>query len=139
MAVECTTAPSSVPQYHSLSKIRYIQHYHHAADMCSNIEIPLSIIIPTCKKRNSMNKSSTTSPRYMHQEPKKAIKVFTQLSPQSQKKLSSCANKENMRALLGYIRKRRQSENSNELPTRRRRSFPKQLKRASKRSKKQEK
>lgn len=139
MAVQCTTAPSYVPGYHSLNKIRYNEHYHHAAEMSSNSEIPLSIIIPARKKRGSLNKSPTTSPRYMHQQPKKARKVYTELSPKSQKKLSSCANKENMRALLGYIRKKRQSENSYELPTRRRRSFPKQSKRVSKRSKKTQK
>jgi len=63
----------------------------------------------------------------------KVRKIYRHLSLKSRKKLS-CGNNENIRALLGYLRKKRRAENSSELPARRRRSFPKQSKRSSKRS-----
>merc|ERR1719474_774220 len=67
------------------------------------------------------------------QKPEMDRKIYRHLSHKSRKKLS-CGNNENIRALLGYIRKKRRTENSAELPARRRRSFPKQSKRSSKRS-----
>jgi len=65
--------------------------------------------------------------------PEKVRKIYRHLSLKSRKKMS-CGNNENIRALLGYIRKKRRTENSAEFPARRRRSFPKQSKRSSKRS-----
>jgi len=56
-------------------------------------------------------------------------KVYRRLSPNSRKTLSRCGSNENVRALLGYIKKKRQTENTRELPARRRRSFPKKSKR----------
>jgi len=139
MTVQCTTKANYVPPYLTLNKIRNNEHYQHAAVMCSNSELPLSIIIPTRKKQSSSTKSLMTSQWYVHQQPQTTTKVYRQLSPKSQKKLSLCANKENLRALLGYIKKKRQTENSNQMPTRRRRSFPKKPKVAFKRSKKSQK
>jgi len=66
---------------------------------------------------------------------RKARRVYRRLSPKS-RGLSRCGSNENIRALLGYIRKKRQSEVHAEQPARRRRSFPKQSKRSSKRSRK---
>jgi len=49
-------------------------------------------------------------------------KVYRRLSPNSRKTLSRGGGNENVRALLGYIKKKRQTENTRELPARRRRS-----------------
>merc|ERR1719419_1725481 len=81
----------------------------------------------------SLSETLIGSTSKVNQLPKPAQKVYRQLSPKSLKKLSSSGSNESMYALLGYIRKKRQSASSNKLPARRRRSFPKQTRRSSKR------
>jgi len=99
----------------------------------TEVPIPLREIGAYLRTSPKARKISTGS---APQNPAKVRKIYRHLSPNSRKKLSSCANNENIRALLGYIRKKRQTENSNELSGRRRRSYPKKSKRSSKRSRK---
>lgn len=102
-------------------------------------EIPLFVEIPSQVTGAYLHTSPKTRniPRGSSpQNPDKVRKIYRHLSPNSRKKLLSCSNNENMRALLGYIRKKRQTGNSDELPARRRRSFPKQSKCSSKKSRK---
>jgi len=66
---------------------------------------------------------------------KKHFTVYKHLSIKS-RTMSRCGDNKNMRALLKYIRKKRLAGSTPELPSRHRRSFPKQSKHSSKRSRK---
>jgi len=57
---------------------------------------------------------------------------YKPLSTKSRRELSACGNKENMRALLGYIKTKRRPKKSQ--PSRSRRSLPQQLERSPSRS-----
>lgn len=123
----------------------YFPHTNEKESRCQKIlrvtttEIPLFVDIPSQETGAYFPTSPKTgkiSTGSSPQNPEKVRKIYRHLSPNSRKKLLSCSNNENMRALLGYIRKKRQADNSDKLPARRRRSFPKQAKRSSKRSKK---
>jgi len=133
MEVQSTTTSIYLPHYHS-NKKRSKKFYYEAAAISTSNEIPLHVIIPVRENVGSLSKSSIAPESNVNQLPKAAQKVYRQLSPKSLKKLSSCGNNESMCALLGYIRKKRQSDSSNKLPARRRRSFPKQTRRSSKRA-----
>lgn len=130
------TATTSIylPHYHSIKKKRNSRFYYEAAAISSNSEIPLYVTIPVRENVGSLRRSSAASPRNMDLQPKASRKVYRQLSPKNRKKLSSCGSNESMCALLGYIRKKRQSKSSDKLPARRRRSFPKNSRRTSKRA-----
>jgi len=63
------------------------------------------------------------------QSPRVVGRIYRQLSPKSRKTMSRCDSNDNIRALLGYIKKKRKTGK----PARRRRSFPKQSSKRSRR------
>jgi len=102
-------------------------------------DVPSLYGIPPQESRVSSGKSTkfvVDTPGNVSTQPRKARRVYRHLSPKSSRTLSRCDSSENIRALLGYLRKKRQPGDHAERPARRRRSFPKRAKRSSKRSRK---
>jgi len=102
-------------------------------------EMPRFYGIPPQESRVSSGKSSKfveDTPANIPTKPRKTRRVYRHLCPKSSKTLSRCGSSENISALLGFLRKKRQPGDQAGRPARRRRSFPKRTKRSSKRSRK---
>jgi len=111
----------------------YLPPYNFSKNIKSSSEISLLYIIPSKEAESPVKKipnSKQGCSGKISRSPREVGRVYRQLSPKSRATLSRCDSNENIRALLGYIRKKRKTGK----PARRRRSFPKGSKRSSKKS-----
>merc|ERR1719189_3558304 len=117
----------------------YLPQYHFAKRGEISTWTNLFTSIPSEATRAPLRKIQKNAQRYLSnisQKSSKVRSVYRNLPPESRKTLSRNRKNENIRALLSYMRKKQQKGNSAELPSRRRRSRPKQYKLSSKRSRK---
>jgi len=123
----------------NISASIYLPQSYFSKKTETNSETSLCVTIHLMATRAAFLKSPKSVHGYagdVSQYPGEVRRIWTHLSPKSRKTMSRSGINENIRALLGYISKKRRTGNNAESPVRRRRSVPKQSKRSANRSRK---
>jgi hypothetical protein len=130
------TSTICLPDYHCRKKgdNRYRSYFRAGTN-----ETPLFVDICSRESQARLNFGSKNVNGSLGTSTQKGFavrKVYRPLSVNSRETLSRYENNENVRALLGYIKKKWQKQNTAQQPVNRRRSFPNKSNRSALRSSK---